>query len=863
MGVCVRKWSRRLRLSAIAALACVLLAALAAWGLLRASLPRLDGETTLAGLAAPVQVRRDALGVVTIDAASEPDALRALGYVHAQERYFEMDLLRRTAAGELSALFGPVALDVDRRHRVHRMRARVAARLDAIAGARRPLLDAYAEGVNAGLSALRVRPWPYLLLRQRPQPWHPEDTALAGYAMYFDLQDASNARELAMWTLRPHLPEAVYALLAHPGSDWDAPLAGEPFGDAMLPGADEVDLRRLPAPAVSNTAAEGDGGRRAQGMAPGSQASRVPAQAPLAARQAGAGNGPFAFTLPPSAAGDLRPGSNNFAVSGALTADGRAIVADDMHLGLRAPNIWFRARLRWPDARAPGGRVDVQGLTLPGLPAIVAGSNGHVAWGYTNSYADTLDWALERPCAAEAAPGCSPATVHAEPIAVAGVEPVPFEVHETQWGPVLHTRPDGQVLSLRWTAHLPGSLDLGLMQFAYAGSVDDVLAQADRAAIPTQNLVVGDAGGGTAWRLLGPLPARDGDCRPRFPADAHAPQPAAAGVPDATPARAAVDRPPPSDAAPPCAPWPNAADATPVVRSPAADRLWTANARVVSGEALARIGDGGYALGARQRQIRDRLRERQRFSEADLLAIQLDDRALLMARWRDLLRSLASEQGAPAPLRALADATADWTGRASVDSAGYRIVRAWRQAVHARLLDGLTAPARASLGDDFVMPDLPQFEGVAWPLVEQRPAHLLPRAFDSWPALFADAAREVHDELSAAGPLQARTWGERNTAAICHPLAGAVPFGKRLLCMPADRLPGDAMMPRVQGPSFGASQRMVVAPGREADGILHMPGGQSGHPLSPFWGAGHDDWVHGRASPFLPGAARHALVLQP
>jgi len=162
------------------------------------------------------------------------------------------------------------------------------------------------------------------------------------------------------------------------------------------------------------------------------------------------------------------------------------------------------------------------------------------------------------------------------------------------------------------------------------------------------------------------------------------------------------------------------------------------------------------------------------------------------------------------------------------------------------------------------MPKLAQFEGVAWPLLEQRPAHLLPRRFDSWDALLEDAAAQVRDELSATGPLAARSWGERNTAHICHPLAGAIPLlGERALCMPPDPLDGDADMPRVAAPSFGASERMVVSPGHEADGIIHMPGGQSGHPLSPFWGAGHDDWVHGRPTPFLPGETEHTLTLRP
>ena len=837
----MRKWLKRLLL-AVLALAAAL--ALAAWWLLRGSLPALDGELALPGLSAPVCIERDALGVVTIDAASETDAVRALGYVHAQERYFEMDLMRRTAAGELSELFGPIALDLDRRHRAHRMRARVDAHLDAIAGGRLPQLQAYAEGVNAGLAALRARPWPYLLLRQPPRPWLASDTALAGYAIYFDLQDSTNARELVLWKLRPHLPPALFGLLTHPGSRWDAPLLGEPFGDAVLPGADEVDLRKLPG-------AEADEGASRVALTPPSAPRTVPLSP--AQRERGIGGSP--------AATDLLPGSNNFAVSGALTADGRAIVADDMHLGLRAPNIWFRARLRWPDAQAPDGRVDVQGVTLPGLPLVVVGSNGHVAWGYTNSYGDYLDWALETPCAGprpvveEVERPCAAVDTHLERLLVAGADPVAFEVRETRWGPVLHDLPGGKVLSLRWTAHLPGSVNLGLMDFARAADLDAALALADRTAIPTQNLVIGDADGRVAWRLLGPLPGRTDGCRATDPVADAAPTPAAAAP--------APDRVTATPAPRSCRPWPILLDQSPDTGSPALDRVWTANARVVSGDALQRIGDGGYDLGARAQQIRDDLQAKAAFSERDLLAIQLDDRAQLMTHWWQLLRSLPRDDASPA-LRELADAASDWQGRASVDSAGYRLVRAWRLAVHARLLDGLLAPARAAMGDEFAAPNLPQFEGMAWPLVQQRPMHLLPRRFATWQALFEDAAREVRDELGPQGPLRERTWGERNTARICHPLAGAIPLlGERALCMPAEPLPGDGMMARVQAPSFGASERMVVSPGREADGILHMPGGQSGHPLSPFWGAGHDDWVHGRPTPFLPGPAVHALVLRP
>jgi len=789
--------ARILKRIALLLLAILLLLVLAGWWLLRASLPVLDGEVALPGLSASVTVTRDALGVVTIDAANAVDAARALGYVHAQERWFEMDLMRRSAAGELAALFGPIALDTDREHRMHRLRERTRARLADIAGDQMPQLRAYAEGANAGLAALRARPWPYLLLRQSPQPWRVEDSPLVADAMYFDLQGAQGEQERALWTLRPHLPPALFALLARDGTGWDAPLQGDARGDAVLPGADAVDLRTLPMPAAEDDK----------------------------------------LAMLESQAVDRYPGSGNFAVSGALTGDGRAIVGNDMHLGLRVPNIWFRARLRYPDPRAPGGRVDVQGVTLPGLPLLVVGSNGHVAWGFTNSYIDSGDWAEQRACPAmrtQDGGDCVPVAHHRERIDVAGGRPVEFDVEETPWGPVLAKQADGRVLALRWSAQLPGALRFDIGDMARARDLDDAFAIADRAAIPAQNLMLADSTGRIGWRLLGPVPQR-----------------AAACAPDG------------GNAGDTCPPWTLRSDVAPRVVDPPSGRLWTANNRILDGADLARVGNGGYALGARARQARDDLAAKPRWNERGLLAVQLDDRALFLQRWWMLLRDEAASAKTPA-LRALADAAAKWDGRASANSTSYRIVRAWHRAMRARLLDGLTAPAQAALGKDFVMPDVPQFEGVAWPLVTQRPLNLLPRKFASWDALFEDAAVEVRDTLAKDGPLPQRSWGERNTARICHPLSMALPsFAKRLLCMPFDELGGDTDMPRVAAPDFGASERMVVSPGHEADGILHMPGGQSGNPLSPFWGAGHEDWVHGRPTPFLPGPARYTLRLEP
>lgn len=791
------------------------------WLLLRGSLPELDGERALPGLAAPVQVRRDGNGVVTVDAADERDMAHALGYVHAQERFFEMDLMRRSAAGELSELFGAGALPLDRRMRVHRLRARVHADLDLALGDKRPVLEAYRDGVNAGLAALPVRPWPYLLLRQQPRPWSLDDSVLTGLAMYADLQDPGNSRELALARIREVVPPALYALIAHDGSGWDAPLFGAARGDASLPDATTLDLRTL--------GAEADNFADSAALTPSSAPRRVPLS-PV--RERGVGWSPVAA--------DSFPGSNNFAVAGALTGDGRAILADDMHLALRAPNVWFRVRLRHADPAAPGGKVDVAGFSLPGLPAVIVGSNTHVAWGFTNSYIDTADFAR--------LPAGAPLREHRETIVVAGAPAETLVVRESVWGPVLHQNADGSLLALRWVAQLPGAVRLDFADMARAADLDAALAVADRSGIPAQNLLLADSRGRIAWRLIGARPDRSGTCT----ADGIANTPDAPLPPDTSPFNE------------PCHPWPLRTDQAPSLVDPPDHRLWTANTRVLDDDALARAGDGGYDLGARARQIRDGLFARERFDERDLLAIQLDDRAVLMERWWKLLRATVEHSDDPA-LRRLEAASRRWDGRAAVDSASYRIARGFRGITLDTLEAGLLAPARQRLGEAYVAPRLPQLEGVAWPMLEQRPPNLLPPPFESWDDLLAHSARQLEADLAAqGGDLAARTWGERNTAAICHPVSRALPsLFRRWLCMPAQPLPGDGNLPRVQGPDFGASERMVVSPGHEADGIVHMPGGQSGHPLSPFWGAGHDDWVQGRPTPFLPGATRHTLVLRP
>jgi penicillin amidase len=157
------------------------------------------------------------------------------------------------------------------------------------------------------------------------------------------------------------------------------------------------------------------------------------------------------------------------------------------------------------------------------------------------------------------------------------------------------------------------------------------------------------------------------------------------------------------------------------------------------------------------------------------------------------------------------------------------------------------------------------YEPALWTLLHQKPPHLLAPEFATWDdLLLASVDAVIADFHRQNVALDRATWGRRNTASIQHPFGRILPgFIGRWLDMPADELPGDANMPRVQAPSFGASMRFVVSPGHEDQGLFEMPGGESGHPLSPFYRAGHEAWVHGEPTPLLPGPAVYTLTLQP
>lgn len=767
--------------------------------ILRASLASLDGAIEVAGIEETVSIERDARGIPQITAASWPDLAVALGFVHSQERFFQMDLARRAAAGELAALLGAAALPTDKSRRMHRLRALATARLATLEPTDRQLLTSYTAGVNAGLDALSSRPFEYWLLGADPVVWREEDVLLVVYSMFFELTDETAGRDAMLTALRDSYPEAFADFLMQAGTTWDAPVSGTPRNPQPVPAAGVYALPAADAEAATASL------RRSEEGAP------------------------------------VVPGSNNWALHGSRTESGSAILANDMHLGLGLPNTWYRARLVLRNQPGDDPIVDVSGVTLPGAFGIVVGSNGKVAWGFTNSQGDWSDRVLVETSAEDDSvyrvdSGYEAFVEHDERIEVKGDAPVMMRYRWTRWGPIIGQDHAGRQVAVKWLAHEADAINLRIVDLASVQDVSAALTVANQVGAPPQNFVAADRKGNIGWTILGRIPRRAG-YDPRFSTSWAAP-----GVG-----------------------WQGWLEVTeyPRIFNPPGGQIWTANARVIDGEWLSVLGDGGYALGARAGQIRDALRPIDSADEADMLAVQLDDRAVFLDRWQGLLVETLDEAAlADNPQRAeLRDVVASWRPQASVDSAGFRLVRAWRQFMLDAVFAVLTAEARNAAPDVSFYSH--QWEGALWTLLETQPPHLLPPAHASWRSWKLAVVDETiaYFKERYPGGLAERVWGERNLVRVAHPLSSFVPGLGGLVDMPAIALPGDSNMPRVQAPGFGASQRLAVSPGRESEGYLHMPGGQSGHPLSPYYGTQHEAWASGKPLPFLPGPPVTTLLL--
>ncbi|MEP6932764.1 MAG: penicillin acylase family protein [Nitrospirota bacterium] len=776
----------------------VIVTVVGGWGVLvlRASLPVLDGDVKMQGLQAPVTVTSDKQGIPSITADSRMDALRALGFVTAQDRLFQMDLLRRSSAGRLAEVLGESVVNMDLKQRTVGFMQVADAVMRRLPGEQRAALEAYAEGVNAFLAQMKGLPVECVLLGYRPAVWRPEDSLLVVLGM-FQMLNGYDDDERMRTVMRSTFPDDVLAFLIP---------AIDPYTDMLLRGATSL-AASSPIPVQSLATV-----RRPLDLNRPSQASMIISDNPVV-------------------------GSNAWAVGGSRTADGRAILANDMHLDVAVPNIWYRVQLRYED-------VDMAGMVVPGIPIMITGSNGYVAWGLTNVEGDFLDLVqveLNPRNAHEyaTADGWRSFAIRRETIMVKGGDDRQLDVKETIWGPLAAEPLLGRSVAIRWTALDPDAVDVGLLYMDRVRSLQEAISVANRAAGPANNVLLADVNGDIAWTYTGRIPIRHGF--------------------DGSVSLSWADG---------RAGWSGfiEPDRLPRIVNPPSGFLVSANQRMVAGDYPYVIGHS-FAGGYRAYRITERLRTMIPAREQDLFALQLDTTTEIYEFYRNLALQLLSKtvlQQNP-HLSEIHHVLQMWSGKADVESRGFGLLVEFRKSLARSVFAPFLEMCREK--DERFVYDGDLDTPLRALLTAQVP-QLLPdqEHFADWHAFLLQVLEKSAEDLMGkyhVATLGELTWGTMNLVQMAHPLADALPGLRFLLNMPNEEVPGCGQCVRVASGSLTASQRLVVSPAHHGDGIFHMPGGQSGHPFSPHYRDQHPYWSKGISSPLLAGPATHRLTLTP
>lgn len=449
---------RKLLLSAFVVLVVLLvLVPLAGYFWLRTSLPLTNGTVRVVGADGPIEIVRDTDGVPHIFATTDHDALYALGYVHAQDRLWQMEMNRRIGAGRLSEILGETTLSIDKFQRTMGYYRAAQADLAIIEPRSRQALEAYAAGVNQWLSEEHTLPPEFILLGVKPEPWQPADSLVWQKMMSWDLGGNYKLELLNQRLVQALGPARAAQLLPDYPENGITILADLEIDDATAARLFEIDR-----------ALEVDFGR-----------------------------------------GGRESGSNNWVIAGSRTATGKPILADDPHLGTSIPSIWYLAELQ-------GDTLHAIGSTFPGLPAIVIGHNERVAWGVTNVGPDVQDLYIERinpanPNQYEVDGDWQDMVIFEEPIVVKGEEePVRWAARSTRHGPLISDVSDaGSPLALQWTALQPGDTTIdAFISLNYAADWDDFDDAMAKFVTPSQNFVYADVEGNIGYYAPGNIPIR-------------------------------------------------------------------------------------------------------------------------------------------------------------------------------------------------------------------------------------------------------------------------------------------------------------------------------------------------------------------
>lgn len=586
------------------------------------------GRIRLPGLSAGVEILRDRWGVPHIYASNRHDLLFGQGFVHAQDRLWQMDFQRRVVRGRLSEIFGAMTVETDRAMRILGMFRVAEAEAAGLSDFSRADMAAYAAGVNAAIASQPL-PVEFTLLRYRPEPWTPADSLCWTKMMAWGLS--------INWETELLRAEIIARL----GPELAAELEGGGSRSPIITAA--AALFRPPLPA-----AKGDTEPRAGALPP------IPDHEPDL----------------PSAPGSR--GSNSWVISGARTASGKPLLANDMHLPISSPAIWYENHL----ALTGDESLDVTGVTFPGIPYVVSGHNGRVAWGFTNGFADVQDLYVERlrrtrdGVEFEHRGEWRPAETRREEIRVKGGAPVTQEVIVTNHGPVINALAAGlasglgadglpaEPLALRWTAldPAPGMIDT-LHCMNRAENCDAFRATLRGWVAPVQNVVYADADGNIGYTYAGRIPIR-------AQGEGRTPAPGWSGEWEWTG----------------FIPF----EELPHQSNPARGYIVTANNRVVDGSYPHYISRE-FSMGDRAERIGELIERQGEVSAPTIRQMHLDQRSPSMGRLAELLATL---EVADAELKGLVALVRQWDRRLTSDSPAAAVCEIFGRLMQRVILEG-------------------------------------------------------------------------------------------------------------------------------------------------------------------------------
>ena len=775
------------------------------------ALPQLDGRLQVKGLSAAVKVTRDSHGVPAIEAATLEDLFLAQGYVTAQDRLWQMDVMRRFASGELSEILGEDTLKIDREQRILGLRAAAKKGLQTASPRDRAYFEAYARGVNAFIESRGSGlPIEFRILGYRPKPWQPEDSIVIANQMvkdlnYYPFGDAL-AREKILARLGPELTADLYV-----NRSWhDRPptVMKEDLNDQENQGDSDDDDDDDSGPDTSVTQHRGT-------------AAEIWAQ-----------HTPEAVN-----------GSNDWVVSGAHTVTGKPLLSNDMHLGQQMPNLWYEAHLK-------SGNLDVAGVTLPGMPYVIVGHNQRIAWGFTNvgpTVADAFVENFNAQGAYQTPQGWQQPEHRAEVIHIKGKPDITVDVKVTRHGPIVTDLLPGETrpVALRWTLY--DGLHMPFFDVDTAQNWEEFRKEFSQLDAPGQNVVYADVDGNIGYQTTGRVPIRaagDGSLPVSGADDAHE---WTGYIPF---------------------------DKLPSIYNPPSGVIATANGRITP-DGYHNSISAEWEAPWRTERIYHVLESGRKFASTDMLALENDihsENDLFAAERFVYAVDHAAKPSARA--KQAADLMRNWDGRMLGSLAAPTIaVRSARELTRLLLEPRLgSAPDDPKAQEASLNWKTYQWEmHTVWlqNVLLHLPKRWLPEKYPSYDELLTAAVEAAVNSPGAPEDLASWHWGSENAVEIDHPVLGKIPLVRRWAAPGVREQSGSGYTVKAVTRHHGPSERFTANLADLDQSTLNTVTGQGGNFLSPYYMDQWKAWYEGSTFtlPFTPqaveGTGAHRLVLEP